>query len=123
MKEYRVLITGSREWDDEVTLHAALHDCVAHAVHLGMWPVVVHGSARGADLMAAAWAAVHGAGIEAHRADWKTHGRAAGPIRNALMVSLGADVCLAFIKDKSRGAAGTAVLAERAGIPTRRYIA
>jgi hypothetical protein len=37
------------------------------------------------------------------------------------LIGLGADLCLAFIHRDSRGASHAAVLAEAAGIPTRRY--
>ena len=49
-------------------------------------------------------------------------GRAAGFQHNAAMVAAGATVCLAFIRNGSRGASHTTALAEAAGIPTRRYV-
>jgi hypothetical protein len=58
---------------------------------------------------------------EARPADWQTHGRAAGIIRNTAMTRTGADVCLAFVRDASPGASHCAAQAEAAGIPTRRW--
>ncbi|MGH3753443.1 MAG: SLOG family protein [Pseudonocardiaceae bacterium] len=89
----------------------------------GAWPfpIVVHGGARGADRLAGDIARGWGWTPEPHPADWARHGRSAGFRRNAEMVTLGADVCLAFILDASRGASHTAHLADTAGIPTIRY--
>ena len=111
----RILVTGSRTWADATTIAAVLR----------RWrtpdAVLVHGGARGADRIAARIWRARGLPTEEHPADWPRHGRAAGPIRNQQMVQAGADVCLAFIQDHSRGATDCATAAEYAGIPTHRY--
>lgn len=132
----RILVTGSRDWADWPTLAKALFDAVDDYGRV----VVVSGHCpTGADAMAE-WVAenllihleVLSVEVERHPADW-SKGRGAGPERNRHMVSLGADVCLAFISSctsprcnidgdhPSHGASGTADMAERAGIPTLRY--
>lgn len=124
---YRVLVTGSRDWEDEKLVRREL----ARIRHETGGPiVVVHGACpRGADAQAARWVTdwpttgFDGVDVEAHPANWQLEGKRAGFIRNARMVNLGADVCLAFIKDGSRGASHTATLAEQAGIPVRRFTA
>jgi hypothetical protein len=117
----RVLITGSREWQDRDVIRQALlsiasvHGIPAHNV------TVVHGAARGADRIAAEEAAHLGMVVEAHPADWDTHGKAAGVIRNAEMVKLGADICLAFPLGKSVGTQDCLRRAKRAGIAVIDY--
>lgn len=116
----RILITGSRDWVDESTIRLVLarYQATAHSKI-----TLVHGACpSGADEIADRLNdQVFGWPVERHPADWKTHGKRAGYLRNAEMVALGADVCLAFIRNSSRGASMTADLAEKAGIPTRRF--
>lgn len=120
---FRVLVTGSRDWDD----HDLVRDNLATAVFGHLPAVIVHGACpSGADAIASWWVRTHrviGVSEERHLADWRTYGRTAGPLRNQHMVSLGADLCLAFIKNGSRGASGCAALAEAAGIPVQRWTA
>ncbi len=117
---HRILVTGSRDWDDWRTITGALiqgrRDFSPDEI-----PTVVHGCARGADFLAAQAARKLGWHVEDHPAGWERHGRRAGPRRNAEMVALGAGICLAFIKDGSPGATHCAGLAEKATILTRRF--
>lgn len=57
--------------------------------------------------------------IEEHLADWDEHGLAAGIVRNQLMVDLGADIMLAFIRNNSPGATHCLKAAQTAGLDTR----
>ena len=113
---FRLLVTGSRTWDDPRTIDQAL--AVILARHPG-GVLLVHGACpSGADAIAAAYAIrTPGYQIEAHPADWQRHGRAAGHRRNAEMIALGADGCVAFIRAASPGSSATVRLAEAAGIP------
>jgi len=139
MADFRVLVTGSRDWDDLETVYKALYEAWT-ARPPGCVFTVVHGACPcGADQLAAQWLTamnrsskrdypgltLNEEGVypveETHPADWRTFGKAAGFRRNAEMVKLGADLCLAFVKDGSRGATHCAGLAEKAGIPVRRF--
>lgn len=114
----RILVTGSRNWDDEEAIYDALME-VRYTP--GERVTLVHGGASGADEIAARLARDMGFHVEVHNAEWKRYGNGAGPIRNLHMVSLGADICLAFIKNKSSGASHCSNAARKAGIPTVIY--
>ena len=89
----RILVCGGRDFDDRAALDRMLDVMHANA------PVtaVIHGAARGADSLAGAWARANGIEEIACPADWKTHGRRAGPIRNrAMLTDHKPDVVLVF---------------------------
>jgi hypothetical protein len=114
----RVLVTGSRAWTDEQVIADALRE----HWHDGTALLVTGACPRGADAIAERIWRSWGGLVERHPADWQT-GRDAGMRRNAGMVALGADVCLAFIRDGSPGATHAAQLAGLAGIPVHRFLA
>lgn len=122
----RVLVTGSRDWDDVTVIEKAM-DAFVDVISAGLGGygevTLVSGACpTGTDRVAENLAThIFGWSVERHPADWNRHGKRAGFIRNAEMVELGADICFAFIKNNSRGASHTASLAEAAGIPVGRF--
>jgi hypothetical protein len=141
MGDYRILVTGSRDWDDERLIFVIM-DQVMAPLGRDRPLTLVHGACpKGADRLAGLWAASArrlGWPVtpEPHPADWRPDGvfdKSAGFKRNAAMVSLGADLCLAFImpcsdercriavEHGSHGATHCADLAEKSGIETRRF--
>lgn len=73
-----VLACGSRDWANEPKVREVLD---------GLNPTqLVQGDARGADAMAKAWAYENHVYAANFPADWATHGRAAGAIRNKQML-------------------------------------
>jgi uncharacterized phage-like protein YoqJ len=126
----RILITGSRTWDDPEFVDDAICDVIMSHYNETDF-VVVHGTAKGADQMAGwavdrlqrEWSSTTGRTVreERHPANWNEDGKRAGYLRNQEMVDAGADICLAFIHNDSKGATMCADLAEEAGIPVLRY--
>ena len=124
----RILVTGSRDWKDAACIRFALAELLDPLPDEEGF-IVVHGDCpTGADAIASRWTTSmispgddNTVFEEKYPADWKTHGRAAGPIRNKQMVDSKPDICLAFIGPGSKGAVGCAKMAEEAGIPTKRF--
>jgi hypothetical protein len=115
----RILVTGSRRWTDYNIIRDAIW-----AAALGIrWEdcTLIHGNARGADIMAAEIAEILNMNIETHPARWDIYGRAAGPIRNQEMVDSGAGICLAFLMPGSVGTSDCVKRAKKAGIMVMEY--
>ena len=85
--------------------------------------IVIHGAAHGADMIADHYAALYGLAVLEYPAVWLRHGRAAGPIRNALMLREGKpDLAHAFVSSgphglMSRGTADMVRRLDEAGVP------
>lgn len=112
----RLLVTGSRDWDDEAAVHGHLDRISSQHPDLE----IIEGGARGADTHARAWAQKRGKKVTTYQADWKTHGRAAGPKRNQRMLDEGKpERVLAFSRDleNSKGTKDMVRRARRAGLP------
>lgn len=120
----RILICGGRDYDNWPEFCAAMDSFIAdrgwHTIpdQYGNWlpeVTVISGGAQGADSMADQWAMINWCPFEEYKADWKTHGRAAGPIRNEQMLYEGTpDVVIAFPGGK--GTAHMMKIARKAGV-------
>lgn len=127
----RILITGSRTWDLYESISVRITEAILDWVrdHPGLekgpinWVSIVHGNCpKGADALADHFATkILNCNVERMDADWSQFGRRAGFVRNRRMVNSAPDVCLAFIRDNSKGATGCRDLAKKAGIPTESF--
>ena len=110
-----VLVTGDREWSNYLRIRDVLAFTQPRKV--------ITGGARGADKLAEL--ACNELGIECIviPADWATHGKAAGPIRNRKMLDHGPDLVIAFHDDleSSKGTLNCVNQARNRSIPVARY--
>lgn len=103
----KILVTGDREWTDWATIlyEFSLIDSIYESQ-----VILVHGNARGADRIAGRIGAkVFDWGVIAVPADWATYGKAAGPVRNQMMLDQNPDISyiLAFHDDLWKRSKGT----------------
>lgn len=123
----RILVTGSRNWTDEKSVAKCINVALKFFESEASCSTLIHGNARGADKIAAGIADDLGLTVESHPAHWNVHNKncprvdpknggcwkgrdsckRAGFRRNIEMISSGANILLAFIKDDSPGASGT----------------
>lgn len=89
----RVLVCGGRDFTNTARIFEVLD--YYHAQR--PFACLIHGGARGADTGAGDWGFARGVPVLRFPADWNTHGRAAGRIRNAQMIAKGnPDLVIAF---------------------------
>lgn len=113
----RIVIAGSRGFEDYALMEKTLDRILDKQIE----PVeLVSGHAKGADLLAERFAKENDLPIHIIKPDWKTYGRAAGPIRNRQMLDYAMEelsLVVAFWDGKSKGTKNTINTAKSLGIP------
>lgn len=108
------LICGGRDQDDQFC-----SDALVKLAVIGLPSIVIHGGARGADTAAGAWAndiGIHDAEVKAL---WDYNKKAAGHVRNAVMLLLSPDLVVAL--PGGRGTDSMVQKAKKADIPVVQY--
>ncbi len=104
----RVLVCGGRDYDDA--------EAVRHSLDMVRAESIITGGAKGADELGVKEAVRRGIKPIIFMAEWKKHGKGAGPIRNQQMLDEGKpDLVMAF--PGGRGTADMVRRAKAAGVP------
>jgi len=101
----RLLVTGDREWTDKSTIEAAFDNLKPS--------LVIHGGARGADLIAVLVAIDRGIPTIRFNADWTRYHKGAGPIRNQQMLDEGQPDCVVYFHNNLEISKGTKDMVQR----------
>lgn len=106
----KVLVCGGRDFHDREMVSRVLWAMFGDTI-----TTIIHGGAEGADRCAHDYALAHGIPIWEFQADWRKHGRAAGPIRNQRMLDIGQPQHVVAFPG-SKGTANMVALARAAGV-------
>lgn len=109
----RLLVCGSRTFDDAFIVHTLL----TGFVHPDFDLTIIEGGAQGADRIASNWAEARRVAHARYNAEWDKQGKAAGAIRNRKMLEEGKpDMVVAFIDKPLAESKGTADMVSRASV-------
>ena len=117
MSGERILVCGGRDFSDRsLVFHVLDLEALEHGIH-----VVIQGGASGADKLAREWCYQRQSiRMWNFPADWKKHGKAAGPIRNQQMLDEGKPTKV-FAFPGGRGTADMVRRARAAGLPVHDF--
>ena len=113
-QEYRLVVAGSRNFDDYALLSAELDKLLAGKTNI----TIVSGTARGADRLGERYASEHNLRIERFPAEWEKYHKGAGPIRN-MQMDQSADTVIVFWDNESSGTKNIIECARKQDIPYR----
>jgi hypothetical protein len=113
MDEFKVVICGSRDFEDYPVLRAFCDKILSNKAQTHKI-VVVSGTAKGADTLGERYADEKGYACLRYPADWERFGRSAGMRRNERMLDE-SDGVIAFSKNGSRGTEHMITVTKAAG--------
>lgn len=93
----KIVIAGGRDFENYNLLREKCDEIIDSNL-----TEIISGCAKGADTLGERYAKERGFNTKLFPADWKTHGRKAGPIRNKQMADYG-EMLIAFWDGKSSG--------------------
>jgi hypothetical protein len=117
MKEFKIIIAGSRGFNDYNLLSEKLNTLLKNKIK-EYTIVVISGGARGADTLGEVWAAKNKHEFKRFPADWDKYGKKAGYIRNEQMANV-ADVLVAFWDGVSKGTSNMIDIMNKLNKPVR----
>ena len=121
MKEVRIIIAGSRDFNDYELLKKSAIEIITKKTMLPDLTRIVSGGARGADTLGERFANEMGLEISRFIPDWDGLGKRAGYVRNAEMAKFAVEddndgMLIAFWDGKSRGTKHMIDLAKKYGL-------
>lgn len=117
METYKVIVAGSRDFNDYEKLSETLIRLLCRFELSNV--EIVSGGANGADKLGERFAKEHGCLLRIFPAEWDEFGKSAGYRRNVQMAEH-SDACVVFWNGSSKGAKHMIDIAQRIGLPLRK---
>ena len=119
METRRIIVAGSRNYKDYRRISAVLSEFIRKFSEDGVRPEFISGGCRGVDTLAERFCKLHNYPIKIFEADWATHGKKAGYLRNKQMAEYAAEdngMLIAFWDGESKGTKMMVDLAMKNGL-------
>lgn len=113
---YKVIVSGSTKFHDYEFVKEKLDDLLSQREEKIL---IIEGEAPGVDQLAFQYAKERGYAHLGNPALWERYGKKAGPIRNKEMADFGADACVCFWHEESRGTTNMMNIAKKRGLDLR----
>jgi len=112
----KIAVVGTRTLNDYTLFKSILNPICLEVMNRKEHLVFISGGATGADQLAERYAKENGIPIIIHLPQWNIYGKAAGPIRNKLIID-DADFVVAFWDFQSKGTKSSIDLAKKSNKP------